>query len=170
MLIRLSPAAIGQRSGDDPDGASGAVLMSLGADRLNPLADVLGEHRERSAGRGGGGGVMEVRTLKCAASACPGCLACDHQMALDEIASLRTQLAASEQARRERTAEWKTALGERDDQRKRAERAEAERDKAFRMIVLLMDQREWGAATGALHEDPIVKAAYAARRGEGGSD
>lgn len=50
-----------------------------------------------------------------------------------EIESLRTQLAASEQALegekskyRLRTAEWKDALGQRDNQRKRAERAEHE--------------------------------------------
>lgn len=36
-----------------------------------------------------------------------------------------------------------------------------ELDAAYRMIVLLMEQREWGAATGALLEDPVVKRAKA---------
>jgi len=35
-----------------------------------------------------------------------------------------------------------------------------ELEKANDMIVLLMGQREWGAATGALLEDPAVKRAY----------
>ncbi len=36
---------------------------------------------------------------------------------------------------------------------------------AQQMIVLLMNQREWGSATGALLEDPVVKRAYAAMGG-----
>ena len=41
---------------------------------------------------------------------------------------------------------------------------------AQRMIVLLMNQREWGAATGALLEDPVVRRAYAAMAQENTDD
>lgn len=72
--------------------------------------------------------MMEVRTLQCAASACPGCLACDHQMALDEIESLRKRFLKMENDLTSKTIAHRITTHDMQLFRMRAERAEAERD------------------------------------------
>jgi len=49
-----------------------------------------------------------------------------------------------------------------DDKSKEIWRLRGDLGRAYQMIRLLMKQRDWGAATGALYEDPVVKAALAA--------